>query len=228
MTDLALRNDRSTHPRLVRGIVVLGLAAGMALAGCTGPTKRGQEARNLANEKFDMVRSRVDYDQADQSFRSGNFVKAKQHLEAAIEKSDAQADYWVLLGRVYLETGSLQDAIACFDKASEIDDKNADARYFQGIVAERRERPLDAVEHYLAALEIAPDNARMLVAAVDVLIGAGLTAEAERTLREHRAEFEDDAAVLHLSGRLAMADEDAGWSPVSVQQSCTRHGLCHR
>lgn len=210
MTELALRTDRSTHPRLVRGIVVLGLAAGMALAGCTGPTKRGQEARNLANEKFDMVRSRVDYDQADQSFRSGNFVKAKQHLEAAIEKSDAQADYWVLLGRVYLETGSLQDAIACFDKASEIDDKNADARYFQGIVAERRERPLDAVEHYLAALEIAPDNARMLVAAVDVLIGAGLTAEAERTLREHRAEFEDDAAVLHLSGRLAMMDKS--WS----------------
>lgn len=210
MTDLALRTDRSKHPRLVRGIVVLGLAAGMALAGCTGPTKRGQEARNLANEKFDMVRSRVDYDQADQSFRSGNFVKAKQHLEAAIEKSDAQADYWVLLGRVYLETGSLQDAIACFDKASEIDDKNADARYFQGIVAERRERPLDAVEHYLAALEIAPDNARMLVAAVDVLIGAGLTAEAERTLREHRAEFEDDAAVLHLSGRLAMMDKS--WS----------------
>lgn len=210
MTDLALRTDRSTHPRLVRGIVVLGLAAGMALAGCTGPTKRGQEARNLANEKFDMVRSRVDYDQADQSFRSGNFVKAKQHLEAAIEKSDAQADYWVLLGRVYLETGSLQDAIACFDKASEIDDQNADARYFQGIVAERRERPLDAVEHYLAALEIAPDNARMLVAAVDVLIGAGLTAEAERTLREHRAEFEDDAAVLHLSGRLAMMDKS--WS----------------
>lgn len=210
MTDLASRTDRSTHPRVARGIVVLGLAAGMALAGCTGPTQKGLEARNLANEKFDMVRSRVDYDQADQSFRSGNFVKAKQHLEAAIEKSDAQAEYWVLLGRVYLETGSLQDAIACFDKAGEIDDQNADARYFQGIVSERRDRPLDAVEHYLAALEIAPDNPRMLVAAVDVLIGAGLTVEAERTLREHRAEFEDDAAVLHLSGRLAMMEKS--WS----------------
>ncbi len=209
---------RTTSPRRIertfftvgRAAAALGLAASLATIGCSGPTKKGQEARNLANEKFDMVRSRVDYDQADQSFRSGNFVKAKQHLEAAIEKSDGQADYWVLLGRVYLETASLQDAITCFEKACELDEKNADARYFQGIVAERRDRPLDAVESYLAALEIAPDNGRMLVAAVDVLIGAGMTAEAERTLREHREGFEDDAAVLHLSGRLAMMSK--AWS----------------
>ena len=204
------RRIERTLLTLGRGVALLGLTASLATVGCSGPTKRGQEARNLANEKFDMVRSRVDYDQADQAFRSGNFVKAKQHLEAAIDKSDKQADYWVLLGRVYLETASLQDAIACFDKASELDEKNADARYFQGIVAERRDRPLDAVENYLAALEIAPDNARMLVAAVDVLIGAGMTEEAERILREHREGFEDDAAVLHLSGRLAMMSKS--WS----------------
>jgi len=195
---------------LGRSLAIAGLAAGLTMVGCTGPTKKGQEARNLANEKFDMVRSRVDYDQADQSFRSGNFVKAKQHLEAAIEKSDGQADYWILLGRIYLETASLQDAIACFDKACELDEKNADARYFQGIVAERRNRPLEAVASYLAALEIAPDESSMLVAAVDVLIGAGMTLEAERTLREHRDGFEDDAAVLHLSGRLAMMKK--AWS----------------
>lgn len=195
-------NHRTSTPRRIEGA--------LRTVGCSGPTKKGQEARNLANEKFDMVRSRVDYDQADQSFRSGNFVKAKQHLEAAIEKSDGQADYWILLGRIYLETASLQDAIVCFDKACELDEKNADARYFQGIVAERRNRPLDAVASYLAALEIAPDESSMLVAAVDVLIGAGMTAEAERTLREHREGFEDDAAVLHLSGRLAMMKK--AWS----------------
>lgn len=187
-----------------RGAALLGLAAGILLAGCSGPTRKGQEARNLANLKFDAVRSRVDYDQADQAFRSGNFVKAKQHLDAAIEKSADQADYWVLLGRVYLETGALQDAIASLDQAVKVDETNADARYFLGITSERRDRPIEAVEHYLAALEIAPENSQMLVAAVDVLIGAGMLDDAEVTLREHRAEFEDDAAFLHLSGRVAM------------------------
>ena len=78
MTDLDHRIHRTPLERLGRGLVLVGIAAGMTLVGCTGPTQKGLDARNLANEKFDMVRSRVDYDQADQSFRSGNFVKAKQ------------------------------------------------------------------------------------------------------------------------------------------------------
>ena len=185
------------------------LGGGLILAaGCTGPTKRGIESRKVAQMRFDTVRSRVDYDQANQAFESGNFLESKRYLESAIEKYDEDSAYWVLLGRIYLETGGLQDAMISLGKAVEIDDQDPDARYFMGIVLERIERPLDAVEHYLGALELAPSNSGMLVAAIDVLIGADLLDEANRVLREHRKDFEHDASVLHVAGRLAMMKGD--------------------
>ncbi len=199
-------------PRRIIGVasLIVAVSASGLLGGCTGPTKRGKEARALANTKFNVVRSRVDYDQADQSFRAGNFLEAKRHLEAAIEKSGDQSEYWTLLGRIYLETGSLQDSLASFEESERLDQKNADAKYFLGILAERLERPKDAVEYYLAALDLSPSSSKMLVAAVDVLIGAGMFREAEDTLDLHGDAFGHDSAVLHLEGRVAMMNEH--WS----------------
>lgn len=200
---------------LVRGLVLVVASAGILLAGCAPSQKNRIDAGN----RFDEVRARIEYDQAHQDFRSGDFVKAKQHLEHAIEMSGRDSDHWVLLGRVYLETNGLQDAVACFEKAARIDEGNSDARYFQGIASQRRQRPTEAVEHYLAALELAPGNANMLVAAIDVLIGAGRLDEASSILREHRADFDDHAAVLHLSGRLAMMEERWADAADDLEQS---------
>ena len=141
--------------RITTLTIVSSLGILIGAAGCSGPTKRGIEARKAASARFDSIRSRVDFDQADQAFRAGDLITAKRHLEVAISKVDEDADYWVLLGRVYLENGSLGDASKSFDRAHEIDPLNADACYFQGIVDQRLDRANEAVEHYLAALEIA-------------------------------------------------------------------------
>lgn len=195
--------------RILRGLglAVIGFGLLATAPGCTGPTKRGIEQRAAAQKKFDAVRSRVDYDQANQAFESGNFIEAKRHLEAAIEKYDGESAYWVLLGRLYLETSGMQNALQSFAQAIELDPANADAHYFNAIALERVEQPLEAVDAYLTALEAADSNSKMLVAAVDVLIGADMLGEADRLLREHRTGFEDDAAVLHVAGRLAMMQE---------------------
>ncbi len=191
--------NRTNTVTFIAGMTVL-----FGTAACTGPTKKGIEARAAAQTRFDSVRSRVDYDQADQAFRAGDFVTAKNHLDAAIKKIDDDADYWVLMGRIYLENGSLGDAATSFDKAHLLDAENADACYFQGIVDQRLNRGQDAVDHYLNAHEIAPSNPGMLVAAVDTLIGEGDFDEADRVLRENRSEFSEAAAIHHLSGRVAM------------------------
>ena len=97
-------NNRTPH-RILGLVSLIAVVAGTSvLGGCTGPTKRGKEARALANTKFNVVRSRVDYDQADQAFRAGNFLEAKRHLEAAIDKYDGESAYWVLLeiGRAHV------------------------------------------------------------------------------------------------------------------------------
>ena len=116
-----MMNRINTLTLIATTTLLLGTAA------CTGPTKKGIEARAAAKSRFDAVRSRVDYDQADQAFRAGDFVTAKNHLDAAIKKIEDDADYWVLMGRIYLENGSLGDAAASFDKAHDLDLTNADA-----------------------------------------------------------------------------------------------------
>ena len=207
----------------VTSLIVVVVASGL-LGGCTGPTKRGKEARALANVKFNAVRSRVDYDQAEQAFHSGNFIDAKRHLESALDKSSDQSDYWTLLGRVYLETGALQDSLGSFQEAERLDPKNADAKYFLGIIAERLEKPFDAVDCYLAALDLAPSSSKMLVAAVDVLIGAAMYREAEETLGRYGVAFDHDAAVLHLKGRVAMMNEDWDAAATHLEQSVLLDG----
>ncbi len=193
--------------RITTLTIVSSLALLLGGMGCTGPTKRGIEARKQASARFDSIRSRVDFDQADQAFRAGDLITAKRHLDVAISKVDDDADYWVLLGRVYLENGSLGDASKSFDQAHTIDPENADACYFQGIVDQRLDRANEAVEHYLAALEIAEDNAGMLVAAVDTLISEERFEDADRLLKEKGVAFRETAAIHHLAGRVAMFQE---------------------
>ncbi|MAD19327.1 MAG: hypothetical protein CMJ52_03785 [Planctomycetaceae bacterium] len=196
--------------RITTLTIVSGLGILLGSAGCSGPTKRGIEARKAAVSRFDAIRSRVDFDQADQAFRAGDLISAKRHLDVAISKVDDDPAYWVLLGRVYLENGSLGDAAKSFDRAHEIDPRNADACYFQGIVDQRLDRANEAVDHYLSALEIAEENAGMLVAAVDTLIGEERFEDAERLLKDKGGAFRETAAIHHLAGRVAMFQENWG------------------
>jgi len=203
------RPEASRHA-LVRVAILALIGTGILASGCSGPTRRGIEARDFAQTRFDTVRSRVDFDQANQAFESGNFIEAKRSLQRAIDKYDADSDYWVLLGRIYLETAGMQDALSSLDRAVQLDPENPDAHYFLAIVFERIERPMDAVDHYVRALDLAPSNSAMLVAAIDVLIGSDLLEEAGDLVAGHRSAFEDDAAVLHVSGRLSMMNGE--WS----------------
>ena len=64
----------------------------------------------------------------------------------------------------------------------------------------------------------------MLVAAVDVLIGAAMHREAEETLSRYGVAFDHDAAVLHLKGRVAMMNGEWDAAATHLEQSVLLDG----
>ena len=190
------------HRIIVGGLAFL--AAGMLLCGCTGPTKKGKEARERAQKNFNLVRSRIDFDQAMQAFTRGEMLEAQRHLEAAMEKSPREADYFVLLGRICLETAQIEPAIIAFEKATEFDAELPDPRYYLGIINERLERPDRAAMRYLEAYERDRETPQYLTAAAEVLVGEGRLAEAEEILTRDLDRHQNNAAIHHLGGKVAL------------------------
>lgn len=175
-----------------------------AFAGCTGPTKRGKEARDRAKVHFNAVRSRIDYDQAMQSFNRGQMVEAQKHLDIAIKKSPEDASYYVLLGRICLETSQMENAVLAFEKSTRLDEEIADPHYYLGITAERLENPDEAAKNYLAAFERDGEMAQYLTAAAEVLIAEERFAEAETILSRDASRFRNNAAIHHLRGKVSL------------------------
>ena len=183
------------------GLVFVMLA--MA-SGCMGPTKKGKEAREKANRHFNQVRSRIDYDQAMQAFNRGQMLQARRLLDTAMKKSPDEALYAVLLGRICLETSQMENAIAAFDQAAQLDEQMPDPRYYLGIAAERMKDSEEAAKHYLEAYELDGESPQYLTAAAEVLISEGRLAEAETILSRDMDRFRNNAAMHHLRGRIAM------------------------
>ena len=94
-------------------VAILSMAVG-----CMGPTKMGKEARENAARNFNQVRSKIDYDQSMQAFNRGQMLEARRLLDTAIAKLPDDATYYVLLGRICLETSQMENAIKALEEAS--------------------------------------------------------------------------------------------------------------
>lgn len=189
--------------RSLAGTLVASSLIGLA-GGCTGPTKKGLEARERATHHFNSVRSRIDYDQAMQAFKRGQMIEAQRSLQKAMHTLPDESTHFVLLGRICFETSQLEGAINAFTRASEIDDALPDPRYYLGIIAERLHQPDEAAARYLEAADRDPETVQYITAAVEVLIGEGRLGEASSILSRRAGRFTNNAVIHHLRGRIAM------------------------
>ncbi len=188
-------------------LVITALAAAAALTGCAERT-RGLEAREQARERINVVNSKLSYDQAEQSFKQGQFEKASKDLRIAIELHPDSAKYRVLEGRINLETHRLEDAVDSFNAALERDPKLAEAHYYLGIVYQRWSNDATAYDHYMEAYDLQPETVAYLLAASESMIAMDQYAAAKRLIESKLAHFEHNAALRQLLGQLAMLQDD--------------------
>ena len=130
-------------------IVAVSLAATVAFAAACAPRAAGKEARKEADARFQRTTSLVSFDQAKQAFESGELEKARKDVESALARSNKEAKYWSLLGRIELESKKLEKAVDAFGKAIECDPKLAEPYYYRGIVYQRWSDNEKAIADYI-------------------------------------------------------------------------------
>src|SRR5262245_28632400 len=110
-------------------ITIIATAAVLALTACNGPTKAGIEAREAARQRMAKTSSMIVYDQAKQHFETGEFKKATDLIDEAINRNPSEPKYWILRGRIMLEQGKLEVALRAFEQAETVAPTCAEAHY---------------------------------------------------------------------------------------------------
>lgn len=205
-----------TTRHAIRAAVLLALP--VVVAACA-PRTAGVEARREADERFRRTTSLVNYDQARQAFESGDLAKARKELDAAIARSEGEARYWCLYGRVELESKRLERAIEMFDAAIARDPKLAEAHYYRGIVHQRWSEADAAIADYLAATDADAEKLAYPLAAAELMVSERRLGDARALLQSKLAYFEHNAALHELLGDVASLEGDMASAARSYERA---------
>ena len=187
---------------------LLGLAAASALLSACAPRTAGLEARREADERFRRTTSLVSYDQAKQAFESGDLDKARREVESALARSDKEARYWTLLGRIEIEASRLERAIEALNKAVESDPSLAEPQYYLGIVHQRWGESDKAIAAYLKAAELDSSRIAYVLAAAELMVAERKLDDARELLLPKLSYFEHNAAFHELIGDISSLKQD--------------------
>jgi tetratricopeptide (TPR) repeat protein len=185
-----------------RHIMLTGVFALAVLTGCQTPYHK--QVRNEATDRYELVNAQVEYDQAKQAFATGQFEKSLKLVNGAIARYPKRADYFVLQGRVFLETNRLEAALESFAKATEIDPEAPQPHYFTGIVFQRWSDHEKAVASYTRAAELDSESVQYLLASAESYVALQQYDDARRVLEERLNYFEHNAAMRQLLGQVSL------------------------
>lgn len=104
-----------TPTRLLRVTSTLTLAALLLpLAGCNGPSATGLKNRELAKQRIGGFKAAFEFDDARNALNAGRFDRAMESINTAITGDPAIPDYYLLRGRILLESDQLERAEQSF------------------------------------------------------------------------------------------------------------------
>lgn len=193
-----------SNARRSLSLLTLAGAASIALGGCAGMKgAHTQKFREEAQQRMAQMKAATEYDMAQQQFLAGDLEKALRSIDRSVSLNDKVARSHTLRGRILIEQGRLEAALAAFEKSAEIDATSAEPRYYKGIVFERFNDFEKAMEEYDAAFKADPSNAQYLLAAVEMLIDQGDLDAAEHRLATSGKDFAHSAGVRQALGHIA-------------------------
>ncbi len=200
-------------------LIAVPLVSMILLVPACAPRSAGLEARKEAATRFQRTTSLVSFDQAKQAFEAGELDKARKEVENAIARSNREARYWSLLGRIEQESKRLDKALVAFEKAIECDPTLAEAYYYRGIVYQRWNESDKAIADYLKASELDPERISNLLAAAELMITARKLEDARTLLLSKLAYFEHNSAMHELLGDIALMSGDAKAAAISYERA---------
>ena len=182
-------------------IRILLVAVVVTSASCTGPSKTGQEARQRAYERMDLVNADLASQQARQQFEVGQLDAAVKTIDAAIARFTNKSEYHLLRGRILLEQHRLDGARMAFETAATLNPDSAETHYLLGVLHQRWSDDEAALRSYTTACENNPSHAQFFIAKAETLAALDRTDEAIALLTgDHQ--FQHQAAVPALLGQI--------------------------
>lgn len=197
--------NRTVSKSLGALVACAGLAiASLSVGGCGSHGNYTAEHLSGAKEKMGALKAGTEFQMGHQAFLAGDLQKALRHVDYSIELSERVPRSHILRGRIMMEAGNLEQANISFRRAEELDEKNVDAQYFRGVLAERLMRPEEALTHYQAAAKLDVVNSQYVVAAAEMMIQLDRRDDAESYLNANRGNFDHSPGIRQSLGHLAM------------------------
>lgn len=202
-----------TNARMIRGRTGLRVAAVAAilalLSGCAGHGKYTQAHKDASQKKVGNMKSAAQWDAARQSYLVGDLDKALASVDQSIANNAEVPKSHILRGRILLEMGQYDQAMASLAKGIELDPDNAagqnvQGQYYTGVCHEQLGQKQDALDCYLKANELDPASPQYAVAAAELMIDLGRAGGAEAFLLSRSASYANDAGVKQTLGHIAM------------------------
>ncbi|MCI0407946.1 MAG: tetratricopeptide repeat protein, partial [Acidobacteria bacterium] len=134
------------------GGLILAMLLPLAALPAADPTSSQPSSRVVSPEESI-------YQQALESYRSGNFPQAVAALEKGVQKFPNNAGLFSLLGWSQMRMSNLASARLAFESATRLNPRSADAATGLGYVSLRQKRSEDAAEHFVLATQLDPKSA---------------------------------------------------------------------
>jgi tetratricopeptide (TPR) repeat protein len=188
--------------------VLLLVSTSFILVGCGGPTNVGLEARKDAYARIDKVNTQIGYSQARQAFETGQLREALELIVEAVDRYPQAAEYNLLHGRVLIELHRLDEARSALEAAIAVNEQQAEAYYFLGIIYQRWSEDEQAYDHYKKACAIDVGRPQYLLATAETLVSLRRYDEADALVHANLRSFEHHPSFRHLLGQIAQLRGD--------------------
>lgn len=184
------------------------LLAGAVLvmfAGCNSAPKQ-ESSKEQAVKQWNTARAGVMHSLARDQFQTGNFDKARGTVDEALKVDPDSVPLYVLSARIAIEQNRLDVADRQLAEARKRDEKNAEALYLSGVVAQRWQKLDEALSYYSKASDAQPTELAYLMARAEMLVQLNRRPEALSALQDKVIFFEHSAPLRDAVGQLLMQE----------------------
>ena len=195
-----------------RIILTLGTLGLLTLASCsTTPGAHGVKNRIESQKRVAGHAARLELEQAYRSYTTGMFDQAMKYAEQARLRTPQDPSAYMLMARICLEQGRLESSDKLIGQALTLDPSIPDAHYLRGVVYQRWSRDEQALDAYMSAWNVDPNSVQSvhyLLAAGEVLVDMKRYQMARELLIPKLGYFENNAAMHHLLGTIAVLEKN--------------------
>ena len=184
-------------------LAALGVAAAVGCGGCSQQHKPGR--RQQARAQWNDARARVLLGLAEDQYAHGNTDDARKTADDALKLSAKIEGVYVLSAKLDIEAGTLQRATDSLAAAAALAPQDASVDYLAGVVAERWQRPQEALEHYQSAWRKNDGEPAYLLALGEALVGVKRYDDASALLTNKLQYFESSSPLRELLAQVYQA-----------------------